>query len=99
MWKKYISPGTAIGFMFIPYFNIYWMFVVHLGIADILERMRVQYPTSKPNPKTLAIMTVVIPLVFFPAGPILQYMFAKHVEEMAREMQARMLGAAHPMGA
>ena len=94
MWKKYISPGVAIGFMFIPYFNIYWMFVVYLGIADIMERMRVQYPCSKGPAKTLAILALVIPLVFFPAGPFLQYLFAKHVEEMAIEMHARMAGAA-----
>jgi hypothetical protein len=90
MWKKYISPGTAIGFMFIPYFNIYWMFVVYLGLADIMERMRVQFPCSKGPAKTLAILTIVIPMVFFPAGPFLQYMFAKHLEEMAREMSGRM---------
>jgi hypothetical protein len=92
MWKKYISPGTAIGFMFIPYFNIYWMFVIYLGIADIMERMRVQFPCSKGPAKTLAILALVIPLVFFPAAPFLQYMFARHVEEMAREMSARMTG-------
>lgn len=96
MWKKYISPGVALGFMFIPYFNIYWMFVVYLGIADIMERMRVQYPCSKGPAKTLAIVTLVVPLVFFPAAPFLQYMFAKHVEEMANEMQARMPSAANP---
>ena len=92
LWKKYISPGTAIGFMFIPYFNIYWMFVVYLGIADIMERLRVQYPSRKGSAKTLAIVTTVIPFVFFPAGPFLQFVFAKHVEEMAREMHARMTG-------
>lgn len=98
MWKKYISPGTAVGFMFIPYFNLYWMFVVYLGMADIMERLRVQYPSSKGPAKTLAILTLVIPLVFFPAGPFLQYFFAKHIEEMAKEMQSRMLGALNPMG-
>ena len=99
MWKKYISPGMAIGFMFIPYFNIYWMFVVYLGLADIMERMRVQYPCSKGPAKTLAILALVIPMVFFPAGPFLQYMFAKHIEEMAAEMQARMPAAAHAQAA
>ncbi|MBX3260396.1 MAG: hypothetical protein KIS78_03545 [Labilithrix sp.] len=98
MWKKYISPGTAVGFMFIPYFNLYWMFVVYLGIADVMERLRVQYPSSKGSAKTLAILTLVIPFVFFPAGPFLQFFFAKHVEEMASEMHARMAGAASPMG-
>jgi hypothetical protein len=98
MWKKYISPGTAIGFMFIPYFNIYWMFVIYLGLADIMERLRVQYPSSKGPAKTLAIVALVVPMVFFPAGPFLHYLFAKHLEEMANEMQARMTGAAPPMG-
>lgn len=93
MWKKYISPGMAIGFMFVPYFNMYWMFVVYLGIPDIMERLRVQYPCSKGSARTLAILALVISIVFFPAGPFLQYMFAKHVEEMAAEMQARMMGA------
>lgn len=93
LWKKYISPGTAVGFLFIPYFNIYWMFVVYLGISDVLERMRVQYPSSKGPAKTLAILALVIPLIFFPLGPFLQYFFAKHVEGMANEMQARMPAA------
>lgn len=64
-----------------------------------MERMRVQYPCSKGPAKTLAILALVIPMVFFPAGPLLQYMFAKHIEEMAAEMQARMPGAAHAQAA
>ena len=62
LWKKYISPGTAIGFMFIPYFNIYWIFVLYLGMADILERMMVQYPTTKPSPRNLALTTLIVRL-------------------------------------
>lgn len=99
MWKKYVSPGSALGFMFIPYFNIYWMFVVYLGIAEILERMRVQYPTDKPPAKTLAIVRLVVPLVFFPAAPFLDFYFDRHVERMAADMQAQMdaqLGRAQP---
>jgi|GEM_PF-1155695 len=92
LWKKYISPGQALGFMFIPYFNIYWMFVVYLGIADILERMRVQYPTDKPPAKTIALLRLIVPLVFFPAAPFLDYYFDRHVEGMAADMQARMHG-------
>jgi hypothetical protein len=96
LWKKYISPGTAIGFMFIPYFNIYWIFVLYLGMADILERMMVQFPTSKESPRNLALTTLIVRLVFFPAAPFVDYIFAKHVESMATEMQARM---GRPVGA
>jgi hypothetical protein len=90
LWKKYISPGTALGFMFIPYFNIYWMFVIYLGMGDIFERMMVQYRTSKPSPKQLAIITLVVSLVFFPAAPFMYFFFAKHVEAMAAEMASQM---------
>jgi hypothetical protein len=87
LWKKYISPGTALGFMFIPYFNIYWMFVLYLGIADILERMRVQYPTDKGPAKNLALMRLIVPMLFFPAAPFLDFYFDRHVEGMASDMQ------------
>lgn len=90
LWKKYISPGQALGFMFIPYFNIYWMFVVLLGIADILERMRVAYPTDKAPAKNLAMARLIIAFLFFPAAPYVDYFFDKHVEGMAADMQARM---------
>ena len=69
------------------------MFVVYLGIAEVLERMRVQYPSRLGPAKNLALMALIVPIVFFPAAPFLQYMFAKHVETMAAEMHAQMQGA------
>ncbi|CAN5924718.1 hypothetical protein BH11MYX4_BH11MYX4_41680 [soil metagenome] len=93
MWKKYISPNQATFFMLIPYFGFYWIFVMNLGIAEILERMRVAYPTDKPPAKTIALLNSIVPLLFFPAAPFLDYVFDKHVEGMAADMQARMPGA------
>ena len=94
LWKRYISPGEATFFMLIPYFGIFWMFVIYLGMADALERMRVEYPTARPPAKTLALLYVIGPLVFFPAAPLLEYFFCRHVEGMATDMQARMPRAA-----
>lgn len=90
VWKRYISPDQATFYMLIPYFGIFWMFVVYLGMADALERMRVAYPTSKPPAKTIALVYVIGPMVFFPAAPFLEYCFCKHVEGMAMDMQAQM---------
>ncbi|AKV04008.1 hypothetical protein AKJ09_10671 [Labilithrix luteola] len=90
MWKKYISPGQALGFLFIPYFNIYWMFVMFLGIHDVLDRMRVAYPTREVPSKPLALMALIVPFVFFPAAPFVQFFFEKHAERIAHEMQPRM---------
>ncbi len=89
-WKKYISPGTALGFMFIPYFNIYWMFIIYLGICDAFDRMRVAYPTDKPTPRNLALAMLIVPLFVFPLGPFLHFAFDKRVEELALEMQTRL---------
>jgi hypothetical protein len=76
--------------MLIPMFNIFWTIVLNLGTADILERMRVEYPTDKPPAKTLALITSIVPYVFFPAAPFVDYFFDKHVEGMAADMQAHM---------
>lgn len=96
LWKKYISPGMAVGLMFVPYFNIFWMFVVYLGICEVFERLAVAYPTSKPVPKNLALAMLIVPMLFFPASPFLHFLFDKHVEEMARETQARMAASPQP---
>jgi hypothetical protein len=96
MWKKYISPGQAVGFMFIPYFNMYWMFVMYLGIADVFERMRVAYPTQTKSVKDLALWMLIGSMLFFPAGPFLHFMFLKRVDLLAAEMDARMRAAAPP---
>ena len=90
LWKKYISPAHAVLFMFIPYFNFYWMFVIYLGIGDILDRMRAQYPTREPYHRNLALASLVVPMVFFPLGPLFHYALDGHVEGLAREMDSRM---------
>jgi hypothetical protein len=94
LWKKYTSPAQAAFFMLIPYFNIYWMFVVYFGICDALERMRVQYPTDKQAPKDFAIATLIVSMIFFPAAPFMYYLFAKRCEAIARDMHPRMMPGA-----
>lgn len=90
LWKKYISPGQAVGFMFIPYFNVYWIFVMYFGLCDAFERLRVAYPMEGKSPKNLAIAMIVVSFVFFPAAPILHYLFDKRVEELAHEAASKM---------
>jgi hypothetical protein len=36
------TPGTAIGFLFIPFFNLYWNFVAYPGLVEKLNRMAQQ---------------------------------------------------------
>lgn len=73
------TAGQAVGFMFIPYFNLYWMFIAHGKMADgqqqFMEQAGIHIPTP-PN-KGLAIaycVCMLIPFVNFVAilvlGPL-----------------------------
>jgi hypothetical protein len=57
------SAGKAIGFLFIPFFNIYWFFVFWLRLVD---RINFQYRLrNQPDPisKGLMITTLIISLI------------------------------------
>ncbi|MFH1746249.1 MAG: zinc ribbon domain-containing protein [Planctomycetota bacterium] len=42
------TPGAAVGFLFIPFFNIYWMFRAVVGLSYSLERALVGRPQAGP---------------------------------------------------
>jgi predicted RNA-binding Zn-ribbon protein involved in translation (DUF1610 family) len=43
------TPGCAVGFMFIPCFNIYWQFVAVWGLAKELNRISRDYHIGAPE--------------------------------------------------
>lgn len=43
------TPGKAVGFMFIPFFNFYWMFRVFWGLAKDLNRYIVHHFSDRPQ--------------------------------------------------
>jgi hypothetical protein len=45
------TPGKAIGFMFIPFFNIYWIFVVINGLPKDWNRIVSSYDDLKTAPR------------------------------------------------
>lgn len=34
-----VTPGKAVGFMFIPFFNLYWIFIAHVGLMKEFNRL------------------------------------------------------------
>jgi len=34
------TPGKAVGFLFIPFFNFYWAFVSYMGLAEDLNKAK-----------------------------------------------------------
>ena len=43
------TPGSAIGFLFIPCFNFYWQFVAFWGLSKELNRISRQYRFGAPE--------------------------------------------------
>ena len=75
---KAVSPGAAVGMLFIPGFSAYWMFVVSVGYANALNRVLAQLGSQKRAPGGLAMaasICTVIPFVNVLA-PILWIAFA-----------------------
>ncbi len=68
------SAGKAIGFMFIPFFNIYWMFFHHLRLCDRINEQRTFHGLAPTAPRGLALgagICTLIPYVNIVAGLIL----------------------------
>ncbi|GAB5496494.1 MAG: hypothetical protein Phyf2KO_15740 [Phycisphaerales bacterium] len=42
------TPGKAVGFLFIPFFNIYWQFVCLLGLAQNLNAYSKRHNVNAP---------------------------------------------------
>jgi hypothetical protein len=34
---RVITPGQAVGYMFIPFYNLYWIFAANLGMCDAID--------------------------------------------------------------
>ncbi len=63
------SPGKAIGFLFIPFFNIYWVFVAVGGLPREWNRVMSSHPNLSQAPRLssgLAIAACLVPLLFIP---------------------------------
>jgi hypothetical protein len=53
--KARTTPGQAVGFMFIPLFNLYWQFVAYWGLTLEMNRVIDEYqiPAPRPNPQLM----------------------------------------------
>lgn len=68
------TPGKAVGFLFIPFFNLYWIFQAVYGLAVDWNRTIAHYPDlqNAPNlPAGLALGYCITALVFPPVAAIL----------------------------
>ena len=70
------TPGQAVGFCFIPFFNIYWIFNVYAGWATDWTRIRSSYSNLQGAPQAssgmfIAAFVCMITVILMPVGIIL----------------------------
>ena len=93
LWRRYNLPAAAAWLMLVPFFGFFWMFVVYLGMGDALGRLRNTYPTKKVPSSGLALATILVGFVFTPAFPVLDFLFDRQTEGLAREIEAQLVRA------
>ena len=60
-YTKRTTPGKAVGFLFIPIFNLYWLFVAYHGLAkDIDSYLNTNRDSVAPRPSSGLILSMVI---------------------------------------
>lgn len=63
-YTKRTTPGKAVGFLFIPIFNFYWLFVAYHGLAkDIDAYLNTNRDSTAPRPASGLILSMVILLL------------------------------------
>jgi hypothetical protein len=96
---KQVTPINAALMLIIPYYNLYWMFVVNVGLCDALERMRLQHRTANATPRGLAIGAAVCQLIPFAnlfIAPFVWFFYMRGVDRVREELMAQIDGAPMP---
>jgi hypothetical protein len=59
--RRDFGTGRAIGFMFIPFYNLYWAFRFWCGLADRINlQLRLRNPSHPLVPRSLAIAVCIL---------------------------------------
>jgi hypothetical protein len=87
-WKHPISAARAVGFHFIPFYNLYWVFKWPKEIASFVN-FRVRTSMMRPTPVGVAVLGALILRVFDPGfGLILLFFPLSYISECLRRALA-----------
>ena len=58
-----ITPGSAVGKLFIPFYNVYWIFAISTSLCDALNFKLVRIGSQPLAPKGLAVLGCIFHLL------------------------------------
>ncbi|MDR0609100.1 MAG: ankyrin repeat domain-containing protein [Planctomycetaceae bacterium] len=67
------SPGMAVGLMFVPLFNFYWMFVATVGLAKDMNQYRNRFGLTHVKPVSVGLPITICILVILSIIPFIGY--------------------------
>jgi hypothetical protein len=73
-WKHPIAPARAVGFHFIPFFNLYWVFKWPKEIARFVN-IRLGSPVMKPVPVGIAVLGALVLRILDPGFGLILLFF------------------------
>jgi hypothetical protein len=83
-WTHPISPARAVGFHFIPFYNLYWVFKWPKEIAKFVNS-RLRSPVMKPIPVGVAVLGALVLRILDPGfGLILLFFPMSYMSECLR---------------
>jgi hypothetical protein len=87
-WKHPISPARAVGFHFIPFYNLYWVFKWPKEIANFVN-FRMRANMMRPTPVGIAVLGALVLRVLDPGfGLILLFFPLSYISECIRRALA-----------
>jgi hypothetical protein len=55
-----VSVGQVVGLLFVPCFNVYWVFAVNIGLCNAMNRVLAGYDSEKRAPVGVAVAACVV---------------------------------------
>jgi hypothetical protein len=76
-----MTPGKAVGHLFIPFYNVYWMFAVNSRLCDALDQVLAEAGDRRRGPRDWAAIAAGLQLGInvFQFGPLKSYYWAAAV--------------------
>lgn len=95
------TPGKAIGFLFIPIFSIYWIFVAFYGLSQDWNRVMGSHPNLQGGPRMSEGMFLAYLICILVAGPvalIFWFIIFKQICDGINFMAAQAMRQSRPAG-
>lgn len=78
------TPGAAVGYLFIPFFNLYWLFIAYKGLAEDWNRIMGSYEDLRLAPRLSEGLFLAYCICCIVAGPIALFLMFPIMSQLCK---------------